>query len=306
MLGLRNEAVARTRVDVGGHVEIARRARRESRPGSGPRRRRRASPCRSRPESFRVTAGRRSTGGVAAWHPGRERQRHGHRRRAIRGRNPVHGISLAQRCARGSSARALDERRDLVGTERAREQVALPQARAQRPQLVELARLLDALGDRFESQAPGRARRSTAPARPHPGPRRRRRRTTVDLEDVDGQPAQVAQRRVAGAEVVDREPDAEVSEPLQRADRRSTSCIRTLSVISSVRQLGRAARLAQAPRATSSTSPGSSTCRPDRLTLIVEAGRPARRAAMRCACGTPARGPSGRSARSARSPRRSG
>ena len=31
----------------------------------------------------------------------------------------------------------------------------------------------------------------------------------VDLEDVDRELAQVAQRRVAGAEVVDREPDAE-------------------------------------------------------------------------------------------------
>src|SRR3712207_8161034 len=40
-----------------------------------------------------------------------------------------------------------------------------------------------------------------------------------DLHLVDGQPLEVGQGRVAGAEVVDRQPDAEVAQFVQQRDR---------------------------------------------------------------------------------------
>ena len=68
----------------------------------------------------------------------------------------------------------------------------------------------------------------------------------VDLHDVDGEAAQVAQRRVAGAEVVDGQPHAE--RPAARpatAMATSTSSIRTLSVISKQSRRGASVELVQ-------------------------------------------------------------
>src|SRR5688500_5105944 len=69
-------------------------------------------------------------------------------RRRWRGRRRWLGLRLCRQ--RGAS---LDQLRDLGGVERRGEEVALAEARADRPQLGQLARLLDALGDRLEAQA---------------------------------------------------------------------------------------------------------------------------------------------------------
>jgi len=56
----------------------------------------------------------------------------------------------------------------------------------------------------------------------------------VDLEDVDGEAAQVAQRRIARAEVVDRDVYAETLRAFSWRTARSVSSMSTLSVISRV------------------------------------------------------------------------
>ena len=82
----------------------------------------------------------------------------------------------------------------------------------------DLGRTLDALGDGHEPEGVRDL---------HDGPHEQRSRPAedvaheraVDLQQVDRELLQVGERRVAGAEVVDREPHAEVAQPAQ-ADRR--------------------------------------------------------------------------------------
>ena len=64
----------------------------------------------------------------------------------------------------------------------------------------------------------------------------------VDLQDVERQAAEVVERGVAGAEVVDRESDAEVLELTQTVAAAATSLIITSSISSSTSELGREAR----------------------------------------------------------------
>ena len=92
--------------------------------------------------------------------------------------------------------------------------------------------------------------------------RRRRRssamlhaRTTVDLELVDRQPLQVAERRVAAAEVVDREPHAELAELHEHRPAPGGSAMIVLSVISSSSAAGCDAGLGEQPRRPRSGKP---------------------------------------------------
>ena len=128
------------------------------------------------------------------------------------------------------------------------------------------------------------------------------------LSDVDREPLEVAERRVAGAEVVDRDADAE-----RRAGRcelgdasRRVSCSIAVSVISRTSAVGVDAGRRERSSATSSTKSGCASWRAETLTLTVN-GRP--REPVVPARGLPARlarAPSGRSAGSGRSPRRRG
>ena len=97
----------------------------------------------------------------------------------------------------------------MVGRDRASEEEPLAELAAQPAQPVELGRLLDPLGD---DPQPERL------AHGHDGMGERpclgvgvagHDEVAGDLEDVDREPAQVAEGAVAGPEVVDRDPDAE-------------------------------------------------------------------------------------------------
>ena len=128
------------------------------------------------------------------------------------------------------------QRPDVVGALRPSEQVALAERAAELDELTALVIVLDALGDRAEVE---RARKTDD--------RLHETRGTVlaadlvderlrDLEDVDREPLQVAERRVAGAEVVDGDAHAEVPqlvEPRDHGDRARPSA--PLSVISRIR-----------------------------------------------------------------------
>ena len=123
----------------------------------------------------------------------------------------------------------------------------------------------------------------------------RRQERAVHLEDVDRQPAQVAERGVAGAEVVHRDPDAELLErAAAAATARSVSAIITVSVISRTRRRRRQPGRRRASR-TSSTIVSDWSCLTDRLTLIGAArSRRTARSAARLAAGL-AQHPAGRS-----------
>ena len=87
-------------------------------------------------------------------------------------------------------------------------------------QQVERQLALHALGDHGQPEVPGQV-----DDRPHDRQvarvgRHALHEGAVDLDLVHRQPAQVGQRRVAGAEVVDRQPYAEVAQPVQRRQRR--------------------------------------------------------------------------------------
>src|ERR1700677_1199948 len=91
-------------------------------------------------------------------------------------------------------------------------QEALPVPAAHLPQRGELTGLLDAFGDNLHAQlpadldhGPGEQGQGVIPAQAvHEG--------RVDLDDVRGQLAQVGQRRVPGAEVIDGEPYTQVTQ----------------------------------------------------------------------------------------------
>ena len=117
--------------------------------------------------------------------------------------------------------------------------IALAHVAVQLQQPLQLVGSLDALGDRLQVQDAGQL--------DHGGGQRRRLAAfgdpvderLVDLEDVDGEAPDVVERRVAGAEVVDRE-HARRAASAGRAVRStsSMSCIITLSVISRIKRGG--------------------------------------------------------------------
>ncbi len=165
---------------------------------------------------------------------------------------------------------------DAAAVERAREEEALPVVAAERPQRVPLLVLLDALGDDVELERLRRARRrprsafGCAVAQERP----------VELEDVDREAAEVAERRVARcrsrrARAARRAPSARCS----RSTARSVSSMQRST--RSARARGARARGRRSRRATSSTSPGSCSCLADRFTFIRSAPPSASQSAWR-------------------------
>ena len=155
---------------------------------------------------------------------------------------------------------------DVTGAERPGEHEALAAVALLFLQLAELLVLLDALGERLQAEllAELHERVEERPRLDRVGDRRDER--TVDLQDVDRELAQVRERRVAGAEVVDRDADAE--RPSRRAaGARSISASRMIavSVISITRADGSSPAASSAARR-SSTRCSSSSWRAETLT----------------------------------------
>ena len=136
--------------------------------------------------------------GPPRWRPARSR----HRR-------PVRTRPSTTEPASRTRADRLEHRRELVRWQRPREEEALRPFAAERAQRLALQLVLDALGDGLHLQ-----RRGQLDDRAHQRGRlralaQRRDEAAVDLEDVDRVAVEVGQRRVAGAEVVDRDLHAE-------------------------------------------------------------------------------------------------
>ena len=96
-----------------------------------------------------------------------------------------------------------EERRTLGSGRRTSEEVALSLLAAQLLQESELARGLDALSDRAEMQVVCQANQGGDDARRVLVLLDARDEGTVDLDAIDGQLMQVAQRGIAGAEVIE-------------------------------------------------------------------------------------------------------
>src|SRR5437763_756227 len=107
---------------------------------------------------------------------------------------------------------------DIVEGDRHREVEALGHVAAQRPQLVELLWALHTLGDHRQAQAVGQMDDGIHDGQVAAVAVDALDEGTVDLQPVDMEPLQVAQRRVAGAEVVDGEPDPQLAQLVQRLD----------------------------------------------------------------------------------------
>ena len=80
-----------------------------------------------------------------------------------------------------------------------------------------LRRRLDALDDHPHAQRPGQGDHGVNHVRIGAVRAQGAHERAVDLEHVDGEPVQEAQRRVAGAEIVDRQADPHGAQPVQRA-----------------------------------------------------------------------------------------
>src|ERR1019366_6849568 len=99
-----------------------------------------------------------------------------------------------------------------------REQVPLSELAAEPAQPLQLVGILDPLSDdpKIEVSSEGDDRGGE---RPLPGVAFRRTNEVLgDLEDIDREPAQVAERRVSGPEIVDGDPDAARAQRLELAD----------------------------------------------------------------------------------------
>ena len=107
---------------------------------------------------------------------------------------------------------------DLVLVHRSREEVALAERAPEVLQRGELFVVLDPLGDSAQAELVpdphDRARQARFLGRAEQLDER-----AIDLEDVDWEAVEVAQRGVAGAEVVDRQRDAELAQCLQHTER---------------------------------------------------------------------------------------
>ena len=179
------------------------------------------------------------------------------------------------RCRPSTGRRgALEQRLEVERVHRPGEVEALAEVAAEREQLGELVGGLDPLGDDRHLEALAEADdragdRGLAAVDPDPVDER-----AVDLEHVDREARQVAQRGVAGAEVVDREPHPE---PLQLAHPRRRPCrgrAGTRSRSARAPAARAAARSRAAPGATPSTRVGSLNWALEKLTLSVELAAP--------------------------------
>ena len=180
------------------------------------------------------------------------------------------------------SSHAVQVAHQVDRAHRVGEQEALAELAAQRRAACEACvGALDALGDHLEVEASRRAATIAAASAGRPRrPSVRNERSILRMST--GKPAEVAERRVAGAEVVHRELDAERLQRVQPLDARGPCRPSSRdSVISSTSALGVEAggreRVARRRRRSSSDC----SCLTDRLTLIVSGavGRRTRSAA---------------------------
>ena len=101
---------------------------------------------------------------------------------------------------------------ERVRGERAAQVVALGEVAAQRGEALERQLVLDALGDHLQPEVVAEVDRRAHDDQVALVLQHRRDERAVDLELVDRQALEVGKRRVAGAEVVDREAHAELGE----------------------------------------------------------------------------------------------
>src|SRR5262245_40295612 len=128
--------------------------------------------------------------------------------------------ALRQRVRHRAAARHGNRVLELVQERRLRVVVALARDAAELDEAALLVLELDALGDDLEvERAAERDDRAREVLAALDAPEALHERA-VDLQDVDREPVQVGERRVAGAEVVDRDAHAELLELLQRRQHR--------------------------------------------------------------------------------------
>jgi len=113
--------------------------------------------------------------------------------------------------------RVLEVARDRAHVHRPREQEALTQLAAQIAERHHLPVELDALGHNLEAQRP--AQRDHRGRQPVVGPGLGVEERAIHLQDVDREAAEVAERGVAGAEVVHRQPHTQRLHLFEAADR---------------------------------------------------------------------------------------
>ena len=157
------------------------------------------------------------------------RPRHVERFSSCRTRRPRFAASPARRAGLAVGHPG----RQLVRRLRPAQVVALRDVAAELGQAVPDLLRLDALGDDLEPEVAAEVDRrahdrGVVLVAGHVHDER-----LVDLDLVDRQPLEVAERRVAGAEVVDREPHAERRQPLEHGRGARGSAMIVLSVISS-------------------------------------------------------------------------
>src|SRR5436190_1283464 len=103
----------------------------------------------------------------------------------------------------------------VLERQRAGEEVALPEIAALIPELAALNVLLDPLGHGLELERSTELEQATDDGRNLVSVDDRADERPIDLQDVDRELPQVAERRVPGAEVVDRQPDAQATQLVQ-------------------------------------------------------------------------------------------
>src|SRR5205823_5177942 len=105
--------------------------------------------------------------------------------------------------------RPTDDPRVVLNRSRAADQVALDLVAAFLRQHLELSLRLDALGEHRKTQATGKPDHSTYDRDRTVAPAELRDERTVDLDAVERKRLQIRQRRIAGAEIIKRDPDSE-------------------------------------------------------------------------------------------------
>ena len=135
---------------------------------------------------------------------------------ALDHRTPAHATRFYAACGAAESALALSSRSASHEREWPGEQEPLSEQTADLAQRVELSGALDPLGDHVHPER--RAELDSGAHNRDPLARRQRgNQCPVELDDVEREPLEAAQRRVAGAEVVKRELNAK---PAQLRDDR--------------------------------------------------------------------------------------
>src|SRR5918994_6421400 len=218
--------------------------------------------------------------------------------------SPWRGGSHNQAAVHRAVAVLLGDQQGLDGelVERAGEVEALAVGAAQAGQLQGLGLVLDALGDHPQAEEVGDAQDGVGQGLLLGPAEQAVHERLGQLEDVNGQVAQVGQGRVAGAEVVEARWTPRARRPTRRSSLASWSVASTLSVISSISWSGSRPEASRAP-ATSSSRSGCWSWRTDRLTLGTGGAGGGSGAASRGPPGRRRAGPSGRWGRSGRCPR---